>query len=150
MDITKIVAVVTLLVGLSIAAERLVEIVKGFIPKLDQPNQDPRAEGRRRALLQGLAVVAGILTCFVARPMIPIDVFDATTTSGVVALGLLASGGSGFWNSILGIASGAKALKQAQASVQKEDAAVAAGAHRDLDLGAERVTSNECYDVEEA
>jgi hypothetical protein len=35
MDVTDVTTVVSLLVALSIASERLVEIVKGFIPALD-------------------------------------------------------------------------------------------------------------------
>jgi hypothetical protein len=149
-DVTKITAIVTLLIGLSIASERFVEIIKGFVPGLNEPRSDPRLEGRRRGWLQALAVLAGIATAFAARPVIPTEIYDATTTSGLLALGLLASGGSGLWNSILGIASGAKELKKVQVELRREGAAIDAGAHRDLDLGTERVTSNECYDVKGA
>jgi hypothetical protein len=42
MDASKLYAVVSLLVGLSVASERLVEIVKGLVPWLNQARDDPR------------------------------------------------------------------------------------------------------------
>jgi MFS family permease len=97
-------AVIGLLVALSVAAERLVEIVKGFTwgkwgDFLKTKSEDPITEGRRRAILQTMAVVAGVLTAFLARAAIPAEVFP-TTVSGLLALGLLASGGSGLWSSL--------------------------------------------------
>ena len=147
---TRLTVVITLLIGLSVAAERMVEIVKGFVPVLDQPKTEPRAEARRKAVLHILGVFAGILTTFIAGPMIPSDVYNATTPIGIIALGLLASGGSGFWNSMLSYASSIKDVKKAEAASAKEALGTSPGAHRDLDLGEEQVTSNECFDVEGA
>jgi hypothetical protein len=155
MDMTKISTVVSLLIALSIASERLVEIVKGCIPALDQPRVDPTAEGRRRAVLQLLAVVAGIVTAFLASGIIPSELHEATTPLATIALGLLASGGSGFWNSILTYVGKVKDVKSLEASMK--DAVVTntrlntvAGAYSDVWLGEEKMTSNECYDVENA
>lgn len=67
MDPTHLTAVVSLLIALRVAAERLVEIVKGFWPFLNTPQADPKREGRRRAGLQLLAVIAGIVTAWLAR-----------------------------------------------------------------------------------
>jgi hypothetical protein len=156
MDMSKLTTVVSLLIALSIASERLVEIVKGFWPALDQQNSDPTKEGRRRAVLQLLAVLAGIATAFLTGPMIPTEVYDATTPLGTLALGLLASGGSGLWNSVLTYVTKVKDVKKLEAEVKKskaEEIRAAAGpypVHADLKLGEEQVTSNECYDVEDA
>jgi hypothetical protein len=102
MDTTKLATIVGLLVGLSVASERLVEIVKNLTPVLRDEKPTERGEGRRQAALQILAVAAGILTAYLARPVIPDGVFPITDRyTATLALGLLASGGSGFWNSVL-------------------------------------------------
>ena len=105
---------ITPLVGLSVGTERLVEIIKGFIPWLDQVNTDPKQEGRRRATLHILALLAGLITAVLARDLLP-----AKTAVDVAAYGLLASGGSSFWNSILTYVLKIKDLKGAQADAAK-------------------------------
>jgi hypothetical protein len=154
MDATTMTAIVGLLVALSIASERLVEIIKGLVPVLQNEFPDPAKEGRRRAALQLLAVVAGIVTAFLASPTLGDLVPAETPHPGLqfLALGLLASGGSGFWNSVLTYVTTAKDIKGIEAQQKKEaprGEASAAGVHRDLQLCEERVTSNECYDVED-
>src|SRR5262244_130117 len=123
MDTTKLTAIVSLLITLSVASERLVEIVKGFIPALDKENSDPNKEGRRRAVLQILAVVAGIFTAFLARPILPQEILPPTNDGVILALGLLASGGSGFWNSILTYVTKVKEVKKLEAEEKKKTAA---------------------------
>jgi hypothetical protein len=113
MDTETLSAVVSLLVVLSIASERLVEIVKGLSTWLNEERQDPRQEGWRKAALQFLAVVAGIVTAFLGQPAIQsagIQGWD--TPTAVLGLGLLASGGSGFWNSILAYMKNVKDLNK--------------------------------------
>ena len=61
-------AVVGVLVTLSVAAERLVEIVKGIIPFLNLQNKDKKKEGWRKAILQTMAVGSGIIAALLARP----------------------------------------------------------------------------------
>jgi hypothetical protein len=107
---------VTLLIALSIASERLVEIIKNAIPWLNQKNSDSGKEGWRKALLQALAVAAGILTAFLAGPAVGNIVAGPwDTVPGLLALGLLASGGSGLWNSILTYLLKVKDIKGAEA-----------------------------------
>ena len=113
MDLTKLTTIVSLLVALSVASERLVEIIKGLFPFLNQQNVDPKKEGWRKAAIQFLAVPAGIITAFLAKPAIPDFFPDHFTTT--LAVGLLASGGSGFWNSILTYVTRAKDIKGAEA-----------------------------------
>ena len=123
MDTNKLTIVISLLVALSVASERLVEIVKGFIPWpwLKEQNQDPTKEGIRKAVLQLLAVFAGIVTAYIASAAIPQNVGIPNDWTGKFALGLLASGGSGFWNSILTYVNKAKDIKSADAEVKKLD-----------------------------
>jgi len=77
MDAAKLTAIITLILALSVASERLVEIIKGFIPVLDKTNtSDEKAEARRRSYLQILAVLSGILTAFLAQDYIPKEIAD--------------------------------------------------------------------------
>lgn len=124
MDMTRLTTVIGLLIALSIASERLVEIIKGFIPALDQQSTDPNKEGRRRAVLQILAVLAGIATASLASPMIPKETYDATSIWGILALGLLTSGGSGFWNSVLTYVAKVKDVKKLEVKEKKRLAAL--------------------------
>jgi len=105
----NLVTVVSLLIALSGASERLTEIVKGLIPFLNLENPDPTKEGWRKAAIQLLAVVSGILTAMLASSVIePIlkqvvggDNQNWNAAPAIFALGLLASFGAAFWNSIL-------------------------------------------------
>lgn len=123
MDLTELSTLVTLLVALSVAAERLVEIVKGFVPFLNQENTDAKMEGIRKSVLQFMAVVSGILTAFLTWPVISNEGIGVPLDSwpGVFALGLLASGGSGFWNSIQTYVNKLKDVKKLQVEDQRID-----------------------------
>jgi hypothetical protein len=105
-----------LLVALSIASERLVEIIKGLIPWLNTANSDPKAEARRKVVLQILAVVVGIATAFLAQTSgsLPEGSLPPgwNTPVGIFTVGLLASGGAGFWNAILSYVLQMKELKK--------------------------------------
>src|SRR5262249_21143146 len=100
MTLESLPRIVTLLIALSVAAERAVEILKGLVPWLDTARPEPISEGRRRAALQGLAAVAGIAVSYLTWPVVAQLV---VTTNGpappgvhwptILALGLLASGG---------------------------------------------------------
>ena len=122
MDTTQLTAVVGLLIALSVASERLVEIVKGVIPPLNGKSAVPWKENVRRTVLQLLAVGAGIGTAYLARPTIPQEVLSSTSDSAIIALGLLASGGSGFWNSVLTYVLRLKDIKEVQAITAREAA----------------------------
>ena len=108
-DLTNI---VTLLAALSVSTERLVEIVKGWIPFLNTQSANPAAEGRRQALVHVLAVLCGIATAWLAQSALQgVLPENLLTPGGYVVIGLLASGGSGFWNSILNYVKAAKDTK---------------------------------------
>ena len=125
MELDAVAAIATLLGALSVASERLVEIMKGFVPFLDAKNDNPVMEGRRRSVLHGLAIIAGIATAYIARfsmgGVLPDSLVvteggqEAVSLMGVVGLGVLASGGSGLWNSVLGYANKVKEIKRLQA-----------------------------------
>jgi hypothetical protein len=108
----------------SIASERLVDIIKGLVPWLNQQRRKPAEEGWRKAALQILAVIAGITTAWLASAAIPKGVGIPDDWTGTLALGLLASGGSGFWNSILTYVAKAKDLKAAEAETRQIEARV--------------------------
>jgi len=120
MDATKLAAFVSLMIALSVATERLVEIVKGLFKSLNCEHPDPRREGWRKSALQLLAVAAGIFTAWSASAYIPVEIAKPTESWHIIGLGLLASGGSGFWNSIATYVLKLKDLKDVQAKVAKD------------------------------
>ena len=119
MEATKLAAFVSLMIGLSISTERLVEIVKGLSKFLNCENEDPRREGWRKSALQVIAVVAGIVTAWIASPYVPTEIAGPTDSWRIIGLGLLASGGSGFWNSIATYFLKLKDLKEAEVKALK-------------------------------
>ena len=123
MDIGNLSTIVSILVALSVASERLVEIIKGLSSFLNTQNSDSTKERLRRAALQALAVLAGIITALLAQPAIK-DIVPGLSGhwKGIVALGLLASGGSGFWNAILGYVLNVKDIKKVEAVEKKKSA----------------------------
>ncbi len=123
MDTNGLTTIVALLAALSVASERLAEVIKGVVPFLNLENKDPRKEGLRRALLQTLAAVSGVITALLAAPGLRGVLSEAWTGSwGLIALGLLASGGSGFWNGVLSYVKEAKDLKKQEVIERKRRA----------------------------
>ncbi len=122
MDMTKLTAIVGVLIALSIASERLVEIIKGLFPKLTGKSGTVKGEGLRCAANQVLAVVAGIVTAWLASSAIPQEVLPIKNWWEIIALGLLASGGSGFWNAVLSYVLQVKDLKEAAARAARGSA----------------------------
>ena len=116
MDVTKLMAIVGVILALSIASERLVEIIKGLWPWLNTKNKTDSHEGYRRSLLHIFSVLSGILTAFLAKDYIPLELAGPTKSWAIVGLGLLASGGSGFWNSVLTYLANVKEIKKAEAA----------------------------------
>jgi hypothetical protein len=133
MDTPKLIALVTLILAMSIATERFVEIIKGYIPSLDKPILDNEAaEGRRKAFLQILAVIGGCFTAWLTKDHLPQEIKSpAGDFWGSLGLGLLASGGSGFWNSILTYLTKVKDVKSAEADVKKTEAIAFVKKNRD-------------------
>jgi hypothetical protein len=67
-----------------------------------------------------IAVIAGVTTAWLAGPAAP--AFLPHDFTGKLALGLLASGGSGFWNSILTYLTKAKDVRAAEAETRQIEA----------------------------
>lgn len=111
--IEALAAIIGVLISLSVASERLTEIIKGVIPFLNLQNADEKKEGRRKAILQAMAVCSGIVTAFLARPALADILPNAwTTLPAIFALGFLASGGSGLWNAVLSYVLNVKNMKK--------------------------------------
>jgi hypothetical protein len=123
-DLNQLTVIVAFLVTLSIASERLVAIVKGIFTSLNEATSDPQKEGWRCSALQLLAVTAGILTAILARDYFPPGLSKPTSLWSYVGLGLLASGGSAFWNSILEYLLAIKDIKKyrARAALRADEA----------------------------
>jgi hypothetical protein len=117
--------IIAVLIALSVASERLVEIIKGFFKWLDKENEDEQQERFRKIVLQLMAVVAGIVTSLLAYPAMSGLNFFPKEKPGqifmIIALGLLASGGSGFWNSFQTYVRKAKDLKSTEEKIMKID-----------------------------
>ena len=141
MPVDHLSEVVALLAALSVASERLVEIVKGGLGILEKPPLEPpdtelsaqerraaaveaaRKESRRQAGVQLLAAVCGIITTILAWPMVG-EIFSQVSGIGnhtflALAVGILASGGSGFWNSIQSYLLAVKDIKKVEAKERK-------------------------------
>lgn len=151
MDMNKLTAVVTIIVTLSIATERLVEIIRKLFGNYFNPPElneigapiNPEEEIKHKTRMNLLAIICGIITAFLSSPILAgifKDLFPAGTnckfyglfnlgSSGdcgfelnggsiliIIALGLLASGGSGLWNSILEYLLKVKDLKKVEVS----------------------------------
>lgn len=97
METTTILA---LLSALSLASERVVEIVKGVLPWFNKESDKfLKNEVRRNALTLIIASVAGVLLAWLACKIGAVKP-QKNETLTIIALGLLSAGGSGFWNSI--------------------------------------------------
>ncbi|MDD5036036.1 MAG: hypothetical protein PHE55_14900 [Methylococcaceae bacterium] len=87
---------------------------------VNKEDPDQKAEGRRRSYLQILAVLSGIVTAFLAKDYFPSGIVKPTENLSVIGLGLLASGGSGLWNSVLTYVTKIKDIKKVEAETAKQ------------------------------
>src|SRR5580693_8871879 len=98
-------ALLALLVTLSVSVERVVEMLKGIIPKL--ADKWPTGDNIRCAILQLIAASVGF--CIAWQAHIKIDSFpNLPDLATWILLGLLSSGGSGVWNHALDIVQAVK------------------------------------------
>jgi hypothetical protein len=115
-----------LMAGISVAVERVVEMIKGFIPGL--ANSWPKHDELRCGTIQLIASAAGM----VIAAMMPAQVKSALPAGlnmGVgypmyVVIGLMSSGGSGAWNHLLDILGALKEKQETSASQAKAAIAV--------------------------
>jgi hypothetical protein len=92
---------VAMIAALSAASERLVAIVKGRIKWLDEPKTDLADERNRRLVLRLMAIISGIVTAALSGQYLVAGSTDYNWQT-LVGAGILAGGGSDFWNSTLG------------------------------------------------
>jgi len=113
---------VTLMGAISVAVERVIEILKGLVPSLAKARKG-NAEGIRRAVMQILAGIVGALIAYVAQfeisSTMPALSAEKIGWVGYVIVGLLASGGSALWNHVLDIV---QAMKISREKSLPEDA----------------------------
>lgn len=121
----KLSALVATILAVSIASERLVEILKGLFPGswLFEPRTG-NPEARRCAAIHVLAGLCGVFVAWASG----IDILALLGMShspnggsafhmlGYAVVGLLASGGSAFWNHVLDILQAAKVQQEQQAT----------------------------------
>jgi len=105
--------------ALSIATERVTEFIKNipFLQKIfTQPQADAAAENWRESKVHLLAALIGTLLC--ASGMVALNGISGSfweTLGKCFGYGVLASGGSAFWNGALDTLHSVKSTKPAQA-----------------------------------
>lgn len=97
--------IVTLLATLSIASERLTDLLKNRIlwKGLDEYESEQsrlRKQKLKLFLIQAISVFSSGFTVYLATPMIQQTLPTFANPGGALVLALLVSGGSSFWNSI--------------------------------------------------
>lgn len=128
LDYDELMAYVALLAALGAASERLVEIFKGFFPdSLNKEQLGETAEKNRIHNIDMIAVIAGIITVFLASIANKDIIGSPSWTHGYIpkllAFGVLTSGGSTLWNSILGYLKEVKVIKKQEAQEKKMEVA---------------------------
>ena len=105
----------TLMAAVSLAVERTTEIIKGFVPFLNQPSKDPTIEGIRGALVRLIAALCGGCAAYAAQSQIKASAFLLSSGSigwwSYALIGLMACSGSAFWNHLLDILQNLKNVK---------------------------------------
>jgi len=106
----EIAKALTLVAGVSIAVERVTEILKQMIPGLADERSNPRIENLRRAGVQILACTVGTFIAWQGH-------LQLASHEGAVAyvlIGAMSSGGSAFWNHALDVVRATKLTKEAE------------------------------------
>jgi len=103
----------SLMAGISIAVERVVEMIKGAIPPLASPWK--KNDQLRAAIVQLIAASVGAVIASMlpnqVKAALPSGMSASLTWSTYAVLGLIASGGSGAWNQVLAILTAVKTQK---------------------------------------
>jgi hypothetical protein len=123
-------AFLSAMIALSAAVERVVEIIKGMSRRLREdpdPRTDPQGKeaARRRLVLQVLAALAGAAAALTIGPQnflktIPTEGYGSPVRwAAAIFIGLMASGGSAFWNHLLDIVGAIKNVKEGLVAAQQ-------------------------------
>lgn len=122
----KLTAFFTLMAALSIATERVVEIIKGIFPSLAATDPDAKKEKQRRMMLQVLAAFAGMAVAAVGHTQVSTALGGLLDPKGDIwafpniaemalkygLVGVMASGGSAMWNHALDIVGALKTVQE--------------------------------------
>jgi hypothetical protein len=120
----KLTALITIVLAVSLATDRLVTLIKSLIPQLaDDPPVNPLVEENeqwkywRKIAVQVIAFLAAWLTCSFLADKESCDFIQCITISDdfklpVVVVALLSMGGSAFWSDLLGWAKAVKDIKK--------------------------------------
>jgi hypothetical protein len=104
------------MIALSMGVERVVEIIKGMVPWLRTADPDNDKDSWRCLVLQVMAAIAGGVIAGVTGPQnfLPWLKGDSGLwgVPSCILLGLMASGGSAFWNHALDIVGAIKDTKE--------------------------------------
>ena len=114
--VQTIINLVTMLALLSVAVERVTAMSISFI-KLDEKITDAKYSNAAKQLIA--AVFGGLIYMLNADSHIPFIDQYFTGFTGPAMIGLLVSGGSGFWNSILKLLSATTTKLKAEAEITK-------------------------------
>ena len=117
--LTQLTNMAGVILALSVAVERVIEILKGWIPWLGESSAKPKVEAAREGLIHALAAVVGAISAWLCgiNPITQL-VPNAPNTHwhrafDYVIAGLLSSFGSAFWNHLLDILAAIKEGKEA-------------------------------------
>ena len=104
--------IVGTLVILSMAVERCVEVIKGFVPWIGVEKTDPKKERIRKSVVQGIAILTSGLVVFFTHDAIVRILPSWNSIPKMVVLAIFISGGAGIWNSIAALVLAIKNAKQ--------------------------------------
>ena len=106
-------AFVTVLLALSVASERLVELIKGLSGDLTGKKVDASVERKRQLQIHYLSLLTSAIVVWLAQDYIVATLkLSNWNIAQAATFTILASGGSSMWNSILSYLLSIKNLKQ--------------------------------------
>ena len=132
MIIDKVIGIITFVTSLSVASERVVELVKnlpGVFELVSEKSDKKLKEPIRRILIYLFAGVVAFVLAALSSPLIPAEVLQNRSDPRVwLAFAVLASAGSSFWNSLSGALEQLKKSLNAKNEPEQGDSTRAAGA----------------------
>jgi hypothetical protein len=131
MDITTLTKLVSIILAISLASERLVTLIKTLIPALASPAAvagapTPTVVTNWEKWRQVIVMLIALVACWVSATLLnsgfhPFGDYKVTPDIGIPVwiIGVLASAGSAFWTSILGYTRAVKDISTQQSLQEK-------------------------------